>query len=116
MPHLPVHVTACAYWALATLSRDENMNSSSWVYGDELADADLTTQYTAAYYWAVMSLMANDYEAETNGQRIFSMAVTLLGVLITAAVVGGAVSVVQSLTAVAEMKNAEADSITHFLK
>jgi hypothetical protein len=131
-----VHLTGCGYWAVAVQGNDDDVDI--WYKAqDQLSTATFSAKYIAALYWAVVSLLGGEQYPSSTMQRLYGFLVAvlrdivctsrscivticfwlqLLGVVVTSCIVGGAVSVVQSLTAVAQEKRAQTDAINHFLE
>ena len=122
---LIAHWVACAYFLLGisqhgglhATSPDANWIAASWaslpVAGEaqQLPSASLLDLYALALSASVMCLVGNGLpSAVTSGERLFNAAVSMLGALLQAVVIGNCAQVVSAMGAAAARHQARADA------
>lgn len=91
---------------------------SDWVPWASIVDESLQTQYTQAFFWAVMITtgVGKDVAPETNIEVAFTIIIIFAGVLIDAFIIGTITNALAELDAVASIKREKLEAVNTFLR
>lgn len=91
---------------------------SDWVPWASIIDESLQTQYTQAFFWAVMITtgVGKDVAPETNIEVAFTIIIIFAGVLIDAFIIGTITNTLAELDAVASIKREKLEAVNQFLR
>ena len=108
------HIVACLYWGIAKsdplecASRD---TSNPWGVCAEVREGSWTYQYSYSFYWALIVMMGNDAYPQSHGDKMFTTAIVLIGMLVNSVVIGSCASLLANLDQSAVQKQQQFDAI-----
>lgn len=109
-----LHLVACFYWYICT---QEGFGVTEWVPPFGFDKEDLWIQYGIAYYWAIISTIGNVLaRPELPLEYYFSMSVAMIGVIVSATIVGSAASLVNNMDKHAAAKKEQLESMNQYMK
>jgi CRP-like cAMP-binding protein len=77
--------------------------------------ATLTEKYSAAFYWAVLAMLGDNAQPETKAQLLFSIFMSMIGIVVFSTVIGSLSAVLSNLDSGAAAKQDQLDSVNAYL-
>jgi potassium voltage-gated channel Eag-related subfamily H protein 7 len=90
-------------------------SSPAYMLAESGHHATLTDKYLFAFYWAIMAMLGDNADPETNGQLTFSIVMSMVGIVVFSTVIGSLSAVLSSLDSAAAAKQDQLDSVNAFL-
>jgi voltage-gated potassium channel len=78
-------------------------------------EATLADKYAYAFYWAILAMLGDNAEPETNSQLMFSCFMSMIGIVVFSTVIGSLSAVLSNLDSGAAAKQEQLDSVNAYL-
>ena len=99
----------------STLGEDGSLIEGTWGdVGKEDLKGSVVSKYVFGFYWALVVSLGNDFDPESEGQRLYSTAILIAGIFIYAIIVGSASSLMTSLDHVGHLRKRHMDDINYY--
>eukprot|EP00736_Rhodelphis_marinus_P009361 Rmarinus@m.18252 len=112
------HWIACIYWYIAKQDGFASEDAIGWAPEEELEYAELSEQYFAAMLWAITTTtgIGASFAPQTTQQRLFTIAVVVMGVLMLASIIGGVTSALQNIDDENRDRQQHAESLALYMR
>jgi hypothetical protein len=78
-------------------------------------EATLNDKYLFAFYWACMAMLGDNAGPESNNQLMFSISMSMIGIVVFSTVIGSLSAVLSNLDSAAAAKQDQLDSVNSYL-
>jgi hypothetical protein len=78
-------------------------------------EASLSDKYIFAFYWAILAMLGDNAQPETNTQLLFSCFMSMIGIVVFSTVIGSLSAVLSNLDSGAAAKQEQLDSVNAYL-
>eukprot|EP00931_Biecheleriopsis_adriatica_P018521 TRINITY_DN12961_c0_g1_i1.p1 TRINITY_DN12961_c0_g1~~TRINITY_DN12961_c0_g1_i1.p1 ORF type:complete len:741 (+),score=158.49 TRINITY_DN12961_c0_g1_i1:22-2223(+) len=108
------HLLACSWWAIGSLDQ----NSASWIKAGDFESGPLSYQYFVAYHWALTQFTPSSMDVQPVNleERIFTVSVIVLGLLVFSWIVGSITGSLTQLRHMSEQQSKDFWFLRRFLR
>ena len=121
--NLPLNKIDDPYGGFDTLTSEKahvayDLNPDVWVPHPELANATTTTKYLQSVFWAVevTTGIGDDIIPNTDQEVIFTIGMTIVGLLVYSIIIGSASSALANMDSTASLRRQTLDKINEYLR